>query len=276
MCPTGGRKRALPEPARFIEIPAGMYEIGITGAFLSGVARAAGGEDLPAAYIATAVPHRTVRLERVRLSRFLVTAADFEEFVGSTGFITEAEREGWGWTWEGGWTKREGLSWRCPFGGDVDRDYWSGRDFMPALQVSWNDADAWCRWMSGETGESIRLPSEAEWEAFGLLSGVRSISEIPSGETRIAVDTAGDFFEMLSGIFSANAALHPAGVLWEWTADWFGAYPGGGPDADYGEVYRVLRGGSLASHPLQRCREYRFRRCPTARSPFYGFRFALG
>jgi len=275
MCPTGGRKRALPEPARFIEIPAGMYEIGITGAFLSGVARAAGGEDLPAAYIATAVPHRTVRLERVRLSRFLVTAADFEEFVGSTGFITEAEREGWGWTWDGGWTKRDGLSWRRPFGGDADEAYMSARAAMPVLQVSWNDAAAWCAWLSRETGERVRLPLETEWEVFARITGVRSIVEIAPDGPRTVFDTAGDFFAALEGILNRGASSHPSGVLWEWTADWFGAYPGGGPDPDYGEVYRVLRGGSLASHPLQRGREYRFRRCPTARSPFYSFRFAL-
>ncbi len=276
MCPTGGRSHALTVPARFVDIPGGMYAVGIDGAFISEIERRDFGEDLPVAYIAAAVPRRPVHLKGVRVSRFLVAAAEFEEFVDATAFVTEAEREGWGWTWEGGWTKRDGLSWRRPFGGEVDKDYWSRRAFMPALQVSWNDADAWCRWLSDVSGKSIRLPLETEWETFGLLAGVRSIREIPDDESRIAVDTAGDFFRMLSGIFSANAALHPTGVLWEWTADWFRAYPGGGPDADYGEVYRVLRGGSLASHPLQRCREYRFRRCPTARSPFYGFRFVLG
>jgi hypothetical protein len=40
-------------------------------------------------------------------------------------------------------------------------------------------------------------------------------------------------------------------------------------------VYKILRGGSLMSLPAQRSREYRFRRCPTARSPFYCFRVAI-
>ncbi len=276
MCPTGGRKHSLPALSRFFEVPAGMYDIGIDGAFLSGTGRAVSGADLPAAYIATAVPRRSVRVQNVRLSSFLVTAADFGLFVDDAGFVTEAEREGWGWTWEGGWTKREGLSWRRPFGGEGDDAYWDRRASMPALQLSWNDADAWCRWLSDASGKSVRLPSEAEWEAFAALSGVRSIREIEEGEGRPAVNDAADFLYMLSEIFTGSANSHPTGVVWEWTADWFKAYSGGSPDADYGEVYRVLRGGSLASHPLQRSREYRFRRCPTARSPFYGFRFALG
>jgi len=121
----------------------------------------------------------------------------------------------------------------------------------------------------------VRLPLETEWEVFARITGVRSIVEIAPDGPRTVFDTAGDFFAALEGILNRGASSHPSGVLWEWTADWFGAYPGGGPDPDYGEVYRVLRGGSLASHPLQRGREYRFRRCPTARSPFYSFRFAL-
>lgn len=275
MCPTGGPDPDILDPARLVDVPAGTYEIGIDPDVPGGPVSRASAAGLPASYLATAAPRFAARLERVRVSRYLVTADDFERFVGATGFVTEAEREGWGWTWDGGWTKRDGLSWRRPFGGDADEAYMSARAAMPVLQVSWNDAAAWCSWLSRETGERVRLPLETEWEVFARITGVRSIVEIAPDGPRTVFDTAGDFFAALEGILNRGASSHPSGVLWEWTADWFGAYPGGGPDPDYGEVYRVLRGGSLASHPLQRGREYRFRRCPTARSPFYSFRFAL-
>ncbi len=64
------------------------------------------------------------------------------------------------------------------------------------------------------------------------------------------------------------------GLLWEWTDDWYEPYPGGIDMKDYGTVYKVLRGGSILSLPVQRTREFRLRKCPTARSPYYGFRIA--
>ncbi|HPI15269.1 MAG TPA: SUMF1/EgtB/PvdO family nonheme iron enzyme [Spirochaetota bacterium] len=275
MRPTGGHSLDVLDPALLVEVPAGVYEIGIHLDLPSRLESSWASGGLPTDYLAAAAPKAPARLERVRISRRMVSAVDFGRFVESTGFLTEAEREGWGWTWEGGWKKREGLSWRGPFGGRADDAYRDESDAMPALQISWNDAEAWCSWFSRETGVRARLPREAEWEAFARLVGARSMLDVGTEEARLEFETAEDFFSALKGVFLRGATSHPCGVLWEWTSDWFKAYPGGGPGPDYGEVYRVLRGGSLAGHPLQRCREYRFRRCPTARSPFYSFRFAL-
>ena len=39
-----------------------------------------------------------------------------------------------------------------------------GRGARPAIMVSWNDAQAYVKWLSGKTGKTYRLPTEAEWE----------------------------------------------------------------------------------------------------------------
>jgi iron(II)-dependent oxidoreductase len=84
---------------------------------------------------------------------------------------------------------------------------------QPVIHVSWHQADAFARW-AGK-----RLPTEQEWEAAG-------------------------------------ADLACTGHLWEWTASDFLPYPGfeAFPYREYSEVffgdeYRVLRGGSWATHP---------------------------
>ena len=64
-----------------------------------------------------------------------------------------------------------------------------------------------------------------------------------------------------------------AGNVWEWTDSWYKAYPGSKhQDDDYGEEYRVLRGGSwyyLRSSARCACR---LRRFPDFRSDNFGFR----
>lgn len=257
-----------------------MYTVGVDEELARSAARALGGADLKEEYFLASAPRHEVHLNELMLSSSLVRSAEFGEFAAETGYRSEAEREGWGWVWEfgSGWKKRETVSWRAPFGDEADRLYISREGELPALQLSWNDAAAYCAWRAEKTELSVRLPLEREWEVFSRRFHVpgfaEAIAEGPQEEV-IPFHSPLEYLEALCDELRKGGSFHRPGVLWEWTHDWFEAYPGGAPRGGYGSVYRVLRGGSLMSRAVQRCVEYRFRRCPTARSPFYGFRIAI-
>jgi len=257
----------------FIAIAAGEYDIGIAPENAASI-------DLPRDsirpdYLLNSVPRHRRALRTCMISRFFVSRADFALFVSETGYVTDAEKEGWGWTAEKGmWIKKKGASWRTPFGDEGDDICRECADRLPVFQASWNDAAAFCGWASGKTGKNIALPGEAEWEVFAAAAGVRGVAEVRGSERLISYISSADYCAAVDNRIDGDGHLAP-GVLWEWCADWFDAYPAGAPNREFGTVYKVLRGGSLQSHPLQRGREYRFRRCPTARSPYYGFRIAV-
>ncbi|OQW93315.1 MAG: hypothetical protein BWK79_11750, partial [Beggiatoa sp. IS2] len=73
-----------------------------------------------------------------------------------TNYQTEAEKKGGAYIWDGSdWVARE-VSWKSP--------YFSQTDNHPVVCISWNDAQAYCQWLSQQTGQLYRLPTEAEWE----------------------------------------------------------------------------------------------------------------
>ena len=86
------------------------------------------------------------------IARTETTIAQFAHFVAATRHVTQAERQGGGEVYEAGWVRKPGWTWRTPFGGPRTPD-----PREPAVHVSFDDAQAFCRWAGG------RLPTDAEW-----------------------------------------------------------------------------------------------------------------
>ena len=248
----------------FLEIKSGYYNIGVNEEDINGAFRYFKDPVIKPVYLAASSPARQVYVEKFKIGKKLVSFNEFARFIDDSGYITESEKEGWGWVWEKGWLKKNNVSWKRPFGNSSD-DLCKRRNF-PVMQVSWNDAVEYTRWKSLKESVNYRLPYEAEWEAFAWTLGINSFLKVKAGTTSV-VDDSFAFLEKLSAV-----GEYQTGLVWEWTLDWYEGYSGEQKNRDFGNIYKVLRGGSLLSNDIQRTRDFRFRRCPTARSPYYGFR----
>jgi len=100
-------------------------------------------------------PRHKVSLDSFWIDVREVTNARFAEFVDATGYVTDAEKQGKGWIWDDGWREQPGANWRHPNGPSSGIEHIMDH---PVVQVSWNDASAYCLWAEK------RLPTEAEWE----------------------------------------------------------------------------------------------------------------
>ncbi|CAN5131411.1 formylglycine-generating enzyme family protein [soil metagenome] len=236
-------------------------------------------------------PVRNVEMPEFWIDATTVTNRRFAAFVGATGYLSDAEREGWSYVFyaavdpkvpqraikgsPGGapwWLAVEGASWHSPDGPGSDVAEKLGH---PVVHVSWNDAAAYAAY-AGK-----RLPSEAEWEkaARGGLDQKRfpwGDELTPGGEHRCNI-WQGEFPHVNSAedghlatarvtAFAPNGyGLHNcAGNVWEWCADWWSAewhVPAGdltrrNPAGPQMGVAKVIRGGSYLCNASY-CNRYR-------------------
>jgi formylglycine-generating enzyme required for sulfatase activity len=149
----------------------------------------------------------------------------------------------------------------------------------PVVGVNWHEASAYCAWLSAVSGQNFRLPAEMEWEkaARGLDGRAYPWGEkfdpakCNSVESQIYTTTPVGLYP--NGV-SPMGVWETSGNIWEWCADWYGAFPGQPVDliAQYGEKFRVVRGGSfLDLRWYARC-AYRSRYGPAGFDPDLGFR----
>ena len=176
-----------------------------------------------------------------------------------------------------------------------DDEGW-GRGRRPVINVDWNDAKSYVRWLSRETGEGYRLLSESEWEyvARAGTETSRYWGESEVGQCRYAngADASTDFSWATNcndghsrtspvGSYKANRfGLHDVlGNVWEWVEDcWNESYRGAPNDGsawESGECgVRVLRGGSWYDEPRNLRSAYRIGNFTGNRFNNVGFRVA--
>ncbi|OHB65471.1 MAG: hypothetical protein A2Y77_18510 [Planctomycetes bacterium RBG_13_62_9] len=180
------------------------------------------------------------------MGRTEVTRGQFRAFIEATGYTTEAEKEGWGWTrsqWKD-WYPEVDINWRNPG--------FAQEDDHPATCVSWYDAMTFCRWLSAETGQTIRLPSGSEWE-YACRAGTTG-------------DYAGPLNEMGWHRYNSGQRTHPVaqkkpnpwglydmhGNVWEWCRDmWHYGHEGAPADGSAWITANLfiplMRGGSFTN-----------------------------
>lgn len=152
-----------------------------------------------------------------------------------------------------------------------------GRGARPALFISWRDAQSYVTWLSGKTGRSYRLPSEAEWE-YAARGGEASPYWWGEQFDRSKASLGGT---VEVGAFAANGfGLHEIlGNAGEWVQDCylnnFTETPTDGSAATSGDCSRrVIRGGSWRGEPRELRSANRARITATVRDRSMGFRVA--
>lgn len=127
----------------------------------------------------------------------------------------------------------------------------------PVALVSFTDAQAYCAWLASETGQPVRLPTEAEWEkaARGGLDGRRFPwgDEIDPSLANYLPDPS---LKAMHGSQPVRACppnayglFGMAGNLWQWVADWYdpmyyAASPESNPRGPASGRFRLIRGGA--------------------------------
>ncbi len=173
-----------------------------------------------------------VRLDEFWISRTPITNAQYQVFVKTTGYRAPDH-------WAGGQAPK-------------------GKEQHPVVYVSWEDAQAFCRWAG------VRLPSEREWEKAARGTDGRTYpwgNEPPDSQRCNFNNQVGDTTAV--GSYPAGASpygvLDMAGNVWEWCAD---AHEAGG---------RVMRGGAFPNDEYYvRCAA-RVRNIPNPRDLDFGF-----
>jgi formylglycine-generating enzyme required for sulfatase activity len=295
---------------KFIRVPAGEYPIGSNET--TGSLRKVYGPLRQGVTADDESPEHDVSISKPYwLGMYEVSLAEFRQFVNDTDYRTEAEADGkGGWGWVAARRSelpRADFTWR-----------WWGvnqSETSPVVNVTYNEAVAFCNWLSDKENKTYRLPTEAEWESacragtstrhyagdkpadIYRLANLEDLTTyefhgpayIIHADGRITNELApigrgrdGFGFTAPAGRFRPNPLgfYDMLGNVWEWCADWYAAdyyrqSPKTDPKGPATGNQRVVRGGSWTSDEFD-CRCAR-RRCqpPEARNCLLGFRVLM-
>ena len=102
-------------------------------------------------------PMHLENISAFKMGKYAVTVAEFRKFAEDTGFNPESTC--------GDLINSQGLGGPRKLGsGRWDKHRYSFSEYQPVTCVSWQDANAYAKWLSNKTGIEYRLPTEQEWE----------------------------------------------------------------------------------------------------------------
>jgi ergothioneine biosynthesis protein EgtB len=252
---------AAPVALGFVAQPGGLVETGHAG---------------PGFAFDNETPRHRQWLEPHALANRPVTNAEWLAFMADGGY---AQPRWWlsaGWDWVRAQGVQAPLHWRR------DGGNWQGFSLhglaaldplAPVVHVSLYEADAFAAWMAAQTGQPLRLPTEAEWEHAAAARAETAVAQ-------------GRFVE--GGVLQPQPAPGGPGLqqlfgdVWEWTRSPYSPYPGFRPWAGAVGEYNgkfmanqfVLRGGSVATPRSHIRASYRNFFPADARWQFMGLRLA--
>lgn len=200
--------------------------------------------------------HRTVDVQPFMASQYLVTNADFLQFVQENGYENQAFWDEESWQWKTDYSVKHPKFWISQNGTYRYRALFEEIE-LPLdwpVEVNYYEAAAYCRWQ----GERTRLMSEAEWtlvaadcEDEQANLGLKFGSPSPVGSLAHSKTT--------SGLYDLR------GNVWEWLSDSFNPLPGFKPHPLYedaaapffGDQHKMMMGGSWASNGSMAAKSYR-------------------
>ena len=216
-------------------------------------------------------PQHWVQVPSFEIGRYPVTFAQWDACVAGGGCAHQPDDEGW------------------------------GRGQRPVINVSWNDAQEYVLWLSRETGNRWRLPTEAEWE-YAARAGTTTPFYTGDCITTSQANYCGNFdygddynnCGAMTGVFLEQTQpvgsymANPWGLfdmhgnVWEWVEDYYhDSYKRAPTDGSgwakiplWARKYRMLRGGSWGNNPKSVRSASRCMDDPGSRCALFGFRVA--
>lgn len=205
-------------------------------------------------------PRHRVELDAFRMGKGEVTNLQYQRFLDETKY-------------------------RRPADPHFAKNYMATHPELPVVSVPYDDALAFCKWLSQKTGAAVRLPTEAEWE-YAALGGKEGLkypwgSDNPRTKARFnGNDTA--IKTVARETYPANGygLYNMSGNVWEWNSDYYGengyktAARKNPPGPPAGRE-RVLRGGSWDNGEEELMITRRHKQKPEEASDKVGFRVVI-
>ena len=275
----------------FTWVPAGCYLMGQTGTEKQYLIKEVGEEKYKKWY-ERELPRHEVCVDGFWMAETEVTRGQFRQFINQTGYKTDADKQGKAYIFN----KETDWKWKEMPGYNWEKTGYSQTDTHPAVCVSWNDANAFVKWLSKRAGRDFALPTEAQWEyaARGGTDFMRFWGTTDSVACKYAnvadKDNWNPSFPCSDGYkFTSPVGKYdpnPFGLydmlgnVWEWCEDVYdkNAYSKhnrNNPVVTTGGSSRVYRGGSWRNDARSVRAGNRCRDSAGNRGSYVGFRLCL-